>query len=293
MNKDSRIGCGMCRDYGNSGYRLDQSLDEDNPGGRVILCECVQKLARPEELDHRRVPAPSYEELLAGGERTDPADPTAFERVQTTVNRLNGIFGRANMPYKGHLIDGFNALDADSKPINGVIRARQQVKQVFQRIIAGEPIGAYINGPTGGGKTFLACALLTQLILWTRRSGRYVKVTTGFLEKLRYSYSEDANAPTTWEVIGRLANVPYLVLDDLGVERRTDWVDEWIYNLIDARYEKRNVTIVTSNYEPEHFQSMSEGRVTSRLKHMCMIVRSPEQDIREYYDLHGNPRRFG
>ena len=39
------------------------------------------------------------------------------------------------------------------------------------------------------------------------------------------------------------------MLDDLGAERLTDWVEETMSLIVNTRYNERRPTIFTSNYE--------------------------------------------
>lgn len=48
-----------------------------------------------------------------------------------------------------------------------------------------------------------------------------------------------------WNCATRLA--PFLVLDDLGTEKLSDWVQEKLYAILDWRYGQELPTLVTSN----------------------------------------------
>ena len=47
----------------------------------------------------------------------------------------------------------------------------------------------------------------------------------------------------------RLTSVDLLHLDDLGAEKRTDWVLEQLYAIVDRRYEEQRSMVVTTNLE--------------------------------------------
>ena len=40
--------------------------------------------------------------------------------------------------------------------------------------------------------------------------------------------------------------MPYLVLDDFGIQRGTEWEIEMLYDLVDARYGDQRFTVVTT-----------------------------------------------
>ena len=51
------------------------------------------------------------------------------------------------------------------------------------------------------------------------------------------------------DVIRPVMEAELLVLDDLGAERLTDWVEETMNLIVNTRYNERRATIFTSNYE--------------------------------------------
>ena len=62
-------------------------------------------------------------------------------------------------------------------------------------------------------------------------------------------------------LIDEVKNAELLVLDDLGVEQRTPWVDEKRYMILNHRYNARLPTVITS---PWDFKT-AEGPVVSRI----------------------------
>ena len=82
-----------------------------------------------------------------------------------------------------------------------------------------------------------------------------------------------------------LSNVPYLVIDDFGVQRNTEWEMEILYNLIDARYANRRLTFVTTNQKADELKELAQGRIYSRFLEMCHIIHVDGYDFREL----GNP----
>ena len=56
------------------------------------------------------------------------------------------------------------------------------------------------------------------------------------------------------EYIARLCGYELLVLDDLGIERDTEYAHEHVYNVIDSRYRSGKPLIVTTNLPLEALQ---------------------------------------
>jgi DNA replication protein DnaC len=94
------------------------------------------------------------------------------------------------------------------------------------------------------------------------------------------------------DVIRPVMEAELLVLDDLGAERLTDWVEETMSLIVNTRYNERRPTIFTSNYEdiPDEGEMNSllvrvGFRLHSRLREMCEFL---EYDGPDYRNLPPN-----
>ena len=70
-----------------------------------------------------------------------------------------------------------------------------------------------------------------------------------------------------------------LVLDDLGAEKTSEWVEETMNLIVNTRYNERRLTIFTSNYEdipddtdPNSLLFRIGHRMRSRLHEMCDFI---------------------
>ena len=79
-----------------------------------------------------------------------------------------------------------------------------------------------------------------------------------------------------------------LVLDDLGAEKTSEWVEETMNLIVNTRYNERRLTIFTSNYqdipddtEPNSLLFRIGHRMRSRLHEMCEFVEMDGADYRE------------
>jgi hypothetical protein len=77
------------------------------------------------------------------------------------------------------------------------------------------------------------------------------------------------------------------VLDDLGAEKTSDWVEETLNLIVNTRYNERRATIFTSNYEEKEDRTDPESllvrvgfRMHSRLYEMCEFVEFDGADFR-------------
>ena len=89
-----------------------------------------------------------------------------------------------------------------------------------------------------------------------------------------------ANAmQSTWdgrqEYLNDLARYQLIIIDDLGVERQTQYMQETVYNIVDARYRSRLPMIVTTNLDISEIKKpsdVSNTRIYDRLIEMCFPI---------------------
>ena len=144
--------------------------------------------------------------------------------------------------------------------------------------------GFYFWGNAGTGKTLLACIMLQELMLKYSSDGRFVDISRQFFQRLKSSYNiTDESYGHAGQILDELIEIPFLVIDDFGVQRNTEWESEMLYNLIDSRYAEERPTIITSNVDIKELKSVAHGRIYSRLKEMCKIIHFDLDDYRENF----------
>jgi len=143
----------------------------------------------------------------------------------------------------------------------------------------------YLFGPTGVGKTFKACQNALEAMKWDFMQG---KITTcGFynvpnlLLRIKNTFSKDA-VESEMAVYKELRDYSYLILDDLGVEKNSEWSFQTLYVIISYRYDNMLPIIITSNYSLEELAvKMGQERITSRIGQMCKIEGVENIDLRK------------
>jgi DNA replication protein DnaC len=146
--------------------------------------------------------------------------------------------------------------------------------------------GLFFEGQPGVGKTHLAVAVLKHVVQTTGARGLFYD-TRDLLRIIRSTY--DASIRTTeLEILRPVMQADLLVLDDLGAEKTSEWVEETMNLIVNTRYNERRVTIFTSNYEdipddtePNALVFRIGHRMRSRLHEMCDFVVLDAADYRE------------
>lgn len=144
--------------------------------------------------------------------------------------------------------------------------------------------GFYFWGPAGSGKTLLACIMLQELVLKYNCGGKFVDLSRQFFQRLKDSYSSsDESYGNAGKILDELIEAPFLVIDDFGIQRNTEWEQEMLYNLIDSRYSGEYPTIITSNVNINSFKDIYHGRIYSRIQEMTKIIHFDLPDYRENF----------
>lgn len=134
--------------------------------------------------------------------------------------------------------------------------------------------GLFLEGQPGVGKTHLAVAVLRQVVHATGAFGLFYD-TRDLLRVIRSTYDPSIRT-TELEVLQPVMTADLLVLDDLGAEKTSEWVEETMHLIVNTRYNERRLTLFTSNY-PDIPDDTDIGslvfrighRMRSRLHEMC------------------------
>ena len=138
-------------------------------------------------------------------------------------------------------------------------------------------LGLLLWGGVGTGKTYIAACIANALI-----EQKVPVLMTNFskvLNQMGAMYSEDR-----YKYISDFSKFPLLIIDDLGVERSTEYVREQIFAIIDERYKANLPLIVTTNltiYELSDPKDVADARIYSRLLEMCAPIQIRGSDRRQ------------
>lgn len=135
--------------------------------------------------------------------------------------------------------------------------------------------GLLLFGTVGTGKTYAAACIANALIdkgfpVLMTNFARIANTVSGMWEGKQQYYDS-------------LNKYPLLILDDLAAERKTEYMSEIVFNVIDSRYRANLPLIVTTNLTSEelkHPSDISYQRTFSRLLEMCLPVKVEGKDKR-------------
>ena len=140
-----------------------------------------------------------------------------------------------------------------------------------------DSMGLLLWGPVGTGKSFIAGCIANALL----DQGVPVMMTNfaRLLNKLTDMYAGDRNA-----YIDSFNSFPLLIIDDLGVERNSEFAREQVFSVIDSRYRSQLPLIVTTNLTPEQMRNpedLARARIYDRVLERCTPIRIDSQNIRK------------
>ena len=167
----------------------------------------------------------------------------------------------------------------------GAVRLAQKFAEEFPAI----PKGLCLIGPPGIGKTHLAVAVLRRVILTRGARGLFYD-TRDLLRVIRSTYNPLVRT-AEMDILRPVMDADLLVLDDLGSEKTSEWVEETMNLIVNTRYNERRHTIFTSNYDdtPDDVTDDNQDftlkerigfRIHSRLHEMCEFLEFDGADFR-------------
>jgi len=269
--------CPIC---GNQGIVFSISSRKKNIS-YLELCQCVLEEC---ECDGQ---AP----YLIYNQETQKLDECHCRYHRVKLEQLNQSFNSSDIPfkYRHRRLSEFDVSSNEpdvSEELNIALdNAHHFIMQYDEyEKNADPPKGLFYFGPTGTGKTMLSCLILNELIYQYQANVQYVNITRGFFNKLKATFNTASkNYGNADKIFQEFVEKDVLVIDDFGVQADSSWEQTTLYDLLDSRYENEKPTIITSNYSPEEFKDLSNGRIFSRLQEMTIFNKLTIDDYREKF----------
>lgn len=179
-----------------------------------------------------------------------------FERMQ----RLNML---KSLCFEDHALYSWT-FDKDNGKNPVMKKARDYIEKWSDALSSNT--GLVLWGDVGTGKTFFAACIANALV----EQNVSVKMTN-FSTILNDLFAEsDKN-----KYLDRLNKHSLLIIDDLGIERGTEYALEQVYNVIDTRYKSGKPLIITTNLtldELKYPTDIPHKRIYDRVLGMCVPV---------------------
>ena len=135
-------------------------------------------------------------------------------------------------------------------------------------------------GGTGLGKTFLSACIARSV---ADRGYSVVYETAnhlfGKLEQAKFAPTEESRREAA-----KFLECDLLIIDDLGVERNSEFAREQVFNIIDSRYRSQLPMIVTTNLTVDELKNpadLARARIYDRVLERCTAIKVNDQNIRK------------
>ena len=216
--------------------------------GRVFIppirCKCQQELYDQEETKRKLLEKQAEIERMKASGLQDKA------LYDYTFDKDNGI--NPEMAYAHKYVDNWEDMKANSS-------------------------GLLLWGNVGTGKSFFAGCIANALL----EKGVPVLMTnfSRILNTLTRMHFEDRN-----QFIDSLNRYSLLIIDDLGIERNSEFALEQVFNVIDSRYRSKKPLIVTTNLtltELNNAPDVAHRRIYDRILERCAPIRINNRNIRQ------------
>lgn len=197
--------------------------------------------------------------------------PTEEDR-RKEQERLDQIERRRRACFKGTDMAGWSFANDDRKRPDLSDAALRYAEQFATHLRNGQ--GLLYYGPVGTGKTYLAACIANAVV-----DREYSARMTNFNDISNALWDAEYKD----EYMTELRGYDLLILDDLGAERKNAYMQEIVYNVIDARNRAGRPVIITTNLTRDELaktEEMGYSRIYDRLLQRCLPIEVAGQSRR-------------
>jgi DNA replication protein DnaC len=195
----------------------------------------------------------------------DVARPCDCRESRMARRRARGIASAIPARFRDISFSRGDVQDLAARHPEVVAHVRAFTEEIGERVAAGA--GLWLMGDVGTGKTALAMLASKHAL----EAGHSVAIYSApkLLAHIRATYGADSGGLEYVQLFEKLTSVDLLHVDDLGAEKRTDWVLEQLYSVVNERYEAERSMVLTTNLAPEALEEQIGARTVSRLVEIC------------------------
>jgi DNA replication protein DnaC len=242
----------------------------------------------------RVVPRPS-----GAGKVATPCDCGMEERANRVLSRAHIPKRYEHCDFESYVTDLADGKTWTTHHTQSLKLAKNWTEAFTRDFPAGSDKGLLFMGPSGVGKTHLAVAAIKELIV--RGHTCLFCDYRELLKEIQASYNP-ASESTEMSILDPIRTVELLVLDDLGASKPSDWVRDIVSIVLNARYNEKRTTIITTNYldnptsdgeatrlpngklipatREDSLEQRIGSRMRSRLFEMCRTIEVSAPDFR-------------
>ena len=241
MSDDERFSCAEC---GRTDVPREDAFPCFRDGGRVRVCRSCRETnfkAVRDVVERKVAEAREMQQLRDPEEEARHAAAKRLERFDSAQRNVARYIGERYLRCCRENLEG------DPAALGTLWSAADARESVL------------LCGPHGVGKTHAAAVIYREAQIDGLVA--FFRVATELVGELKRAIDRDE----VDLVVSRLRQLDLLVIDDLAMERPTDWVLEQFCRVIDWRYRDGSFTVITSNKSPAELGERYGDRVRSRI----------------------------
>ncbi len=181
-------------------------------------------------------------------------------------------FASANVP-KRYAHCSLDTFREKSTVLKVAKRRVQDFVDLWPNTVEGK--GLLLMGGCGVGKTHLAVSALLEIINSGKPGRLLFSNFQDLIQEIQASFDNDSGTNKS-EILRPVLEADLLVLDELGSQKPTQFVQDILYYVINTRYNEERTTIFTTNYydrtgdaKEETLEQRIGTRLRSRLAEMA------------------------
>lgn len=129
--------------------------------------------------------------------------------------------------------------------------------------------GLILMGGPGAGKTHMVAAIANELI--SQLTPVIFRPVPFMLKRIQATFKKNA-IETEDMLMSQLTGCDLLILDDVGAEKWSEWVEATLFTIIDERYRQLLPVIITTNCDLNELEAGIGSRNFDRLIEVCRFV---------------------